>query len=214
MILSAFHYSSQPAPDRETYSLIDTTDPRRENVNAGSKDIDRGAVVGEPRAGIRHIGGTDGAGRGLAGGRVKGRVVVAVAGRNGEEDARLDERRRRRVDGCRLATAQGHVGDGAVGAAARGRVGRDKVDAGNDARRGAGAARVEHLDGEELRLLGDAVVLAADGAGDVCALAVAILEAVVAGKVGEEGGAALELLGCVSDMVLPLGRGRRTVCLT
>lgn len=45
-------------------------------------------------------------------------------------------------------------------------------------------------------------------------MAVAILEAVVTGKVGEEGSATLELLGSVSVIVLPLERERRTVCLT
>jgi hypothetical protein len=157
---------------------------------------------------------TDGACSSLAGGRVKGRVIVAVAGGDGEEHARPDQCGGGRVDGRRLATAQGHVGDSAVGAAAGRRVGGNKIDAGDDAGRGAGAARVEDLDSEELRLLGDAVVLAADGAGDVRAVAVTVLEAVVAGKVGEEGGAALKLLGCVSVMVLPLGRRRLTVCWT
>lgn len=185
-----------------THSLVDTTDPGREDIDTRGKDVDQAAVVGEPRPRVGDVGGADGAGGGLAGRRVERRVVVAVAGRHSKEHARLDEGRGRRVDGRRLAAAQGHVGDGAVGAAAGGRVGRDKVDAGDHAGRGAGAARVEDLDGEELRLLGDAVVLAADGAGDVRAVPVAVLEAVVPGKVGEEGGATLELLGGVSLMVL------------
>jgi len=54
------------------------------------------------------------------------------------------------------------------------RVGGDEVDACDDPRHGAGAAGVEDLDGEELGLLGDAIGGAADGAGDVGAVAVAV----------------------------------------
>ena len=52
---------------------------------------------------------------------------------------------------------------------------RHPVDAGDDAGGGAAAGAVEHADGDELHALGDAVGRAADGAGDVGAVAVAVV---------------------------------------
>ena len=51
----------------------------------------------------------------------------------------------------------------------------DPVDAGDHAGIGAGAVAVEHADGDQLHALGDALGGAADGAGDMRAVAVAVV---------------------------------------
>jgi len=180
---------------KEAYSSSRVPNPRTQHIHTRSKDIHQRAIVGEPRADIKLIARTDSARRRLRRRRVVRRIVIAIPRRNSKEHPRLDHRRRGVVDGRGARPAQRHVGDGAVGAAARGRVGRDKVHAGDDAGRGAGAVGVEDLDGVQLGLLGDAVVDAANGAGYVGAVAVAVGGLAVAGEVGEPGGAALELLG-------------------
>lgn len=115
------------------YGCAGGPDPGAEDVRARGVHVDEAAIVGIGRLGVARRGGADGADARLAGGRVVGRVGVVIAGRDSEEDARVDERRCRAVDGCRLATTQRHVGDGAVGAAASPRVRSDEVDAGNNA---------------------------------------------------------------------------------
>ena len=59
-------------------------------------------------------------------------------------------------------------------AGAGGVVAGDPVDAGDDARERAAAGAVEHLDGDELDALGHAVGAAADRAGHVRAVPVAV----------------------------------------
>lgn len=167
-------------------------DPGGEDVGAGGEDVDDAAVVGVAGDGVGRGGGADGADAGLRGGRVVGRVGAVVTGRDGQEDARADEPRRRLVEGARLAAAQRHVGHGAVGAVAALGVAGHEVDARDDARVGAGALGVQHLDGIQLGGLGDAVGRAADGAGDVGAVAVAVRVGPV-GVVLQPGGAAAKL---------------------
>ena len=174
----------------------------------GGEDVDDGAVVGVGRQGVGVGGGADGAGGGLGGGRVVGRVGGAVAGGDGEEDAGLDEGGGGGVDGGGPGAAERHVGHG--GARARGGVGRHEVDAGDDARVGAGPAGVEHLDRVQRDRLGDPVGAPADGAGDVGPVPVAVGVAAV-GIVGEERRTATELLwqgACVSSKRARRRRGQ------
>lgn len=71
-------------------------------------------------------------------------------------------------------------------------VGRSRSDAGSHSLL-TRAVGVEHLDSEESRLLGNAVRLGADGAGDVGAVTVAV-GVILVGVVGEKLGPSLELL--------------------
>lgn len=89
------------------------------------------------------------------------------------------------VDGGVLSASERHVGDGAGGAVASLSVRGYILDAGNNASVGAGTAVVEHLDGIELGLLGYAIGDAADGTGNVSAMAVAISIVAVASEVLE-----------------------------
>ena len=78
----------------------------------------------------------------------------------------------RGVERRRRAAAEAHVRDRRL----PGRVvGRHPVDAGDDARVDAAAVAVEHAHGDERDALGDAVRRAADGPGDVRAVAVAVV---------------------------------------
>lgn len=151
-----------------------TTNPGAQDVGAGGKDIDDGTIVGEGGAGIVASGGTDSADRGLGSGGVVGSVGVVIASGNSKEDTGVDEVPGSSVDGGRVATAEGHVGNSAVGAVAAGEVGLDIVDTSNDTGSGAGAGGVEDLDSNQGGLLGDTIEATANGASDVGAVAVSV----------------------------------------
>src|SRR5690606_23045272 len=148
--------------------------PGRGDGGAGREHVEHGTVVGV--AGARVTGGGRAhrdrlghAGRGLGGG-----VGGLVARRDDEGDAGGDGVADRRVEGAVRAAAEGHVGDGRLD-----RVPRDPVDACDDLGGGAGARVVQHPHADDLGLLGHAVGAARDGAGDVGAVAVAVLGGVV-----------------------------------
>lgn len=175
----------------KTYSSAGASNVGADDAASGSEDVDDGAVVGVGRQRVSVGGRADGAGGRLGGRGVVGRVGSAVPGGDGEEDAGLDEGGGGRVHGGGPAATEGHVGDG--GARARGGVAGHEVDAGDDARVGAGPAGVEDLDRVQRGQLGDSVGGSADGAGDVGAVAVAVSVAAV-GVVGKERRPATELL--------------------
>src|SRR5690606_39585335 len=88
------------------------------------------------------------------------------------------------------AAAEGHVGDGRLDRGAG-----HPVDAGDHLGGGAGAGVVQHPDGDDLRLLGDAVGAARDRAGHMGAVAVAVLgDVVVVDGVVAVGGATAEVV--------------------
>lgn len=108
---------------------------------------------------------------------------VVVAGGDGKVQTGVDRSVDGLVEGDALAAAQAHVGDGAavrlvvVGARLFSRllgVRSGPVDAPNDVGHGARAVGAEHLDGDNVGLLGDAVLARADGAGAVGAVAVGV----------------------------------------
>ncbi len=117
-----------------TYRGRGAANPRAQDARARSLNVDDGTVVGVAGLGVVLVSGTDCADGGLRSRGVVGSVVVVVAGGNGKENTRVDKGRCGVVDGGRVAAAQGHVGNCAVGAAPGGRIIGDKVDAGNDAR--------------------------------------------------------------------------------
>src|SRR5262249_17297754 len=85
--------------------------------------------------------------------------------------------------------AEAHVGDrGDAGGVVAGH----PVDAAGDAGERAGAGAVEHLDRDQVDTLGDAVLGAAAGAGDVGAVTMAVGVVTVADRVGAPDGPAAE----------------------
>lgn len=159
-------------PTEEAYAT--TANPGGGDAGTGGENVESSTIVGEGGAAVSRVGRTDSADTGLRGGRGVGGITVVVASGDGDKDARGLQARGGLVDGGRVATAEGHAGDDALGAVARGAVGGDKVHAGNDAAERAGAAVLEHLDAKDGHLLGHAPGLGADGAGAVRAVAVAV----------------------------------------
>lgn len=190
--------------------------PDGEDVESGRHDVDAGAVIREVRALVRNRRGADGDGVLRRRRRVGARVLVVVTGL-----ARVSKERRAKrgthgdgkvetvldggVDGLvergRLASAEGHVGDGALVARVLAlllelhlldrSVGRPG-DTRNDVRHRARSASAKHLDGDNVGLLGNAVLGRRDRAGAVRAVAVQVLVRVLGDRLAPLG-AALEL---------------------
>lgn len=168
------------------------TGPGAGDVGTGGKNIDQAAEVGVVGEGVVNLGSTNGAGRGL-GSRGGGRgVSTLVTGSNSQEDAGVDNSGSGRVHGARGAATERHVDNNAVGAALRGSIVDDKLHTSDDARVGASAVVTEDLDSKEGGLLSNTVGGAADSAGNVGTVALAI-SVVVVGVVGQEGSTALEI---------------------
>lgn len=177
-------------------------DPGRLDVEARGEDVVALAKVAEVGALIGQGGGADGdcvlGGRG----RVVARVCVVVARSDGEVDADGDGGVDGAVESGRLATAKGHVGGAALEALALAVLCRlelfqvrlgGPLDTLDDIGHGAGAVAAEDLDGLDACLLGDAVLLAGDGAGAVCAVSIAVLIGVALGYGLAPTGAALKV---------------------
>ena len=182
---------------KKTHRLRRPPNPRTQHIHARREHIDPSAIIRKPRARVIDIRRAHGAHARLARRRIVLRIVIAIPRRHAKKHARLDRGRRSTIHGITLPRPQAHICDiplrALPGGSPLGAVGRDKVDAGDDARQRARAGGVEDLDGEEARFLGDAVGDAPDGAGHVRAVAVPVRVG-VAGVVGQPGGAAGEFL--------------------
>jgi hypothetical protein len=159
-------------------------DPGGLDVKTGGEDVVALAVVGEVGTLIGESAGTNGDGL-LSGGRgVVARVGVVVTGGNGEVDASVDGSVDGLVEEGRLAATQAHVGSGALEALSLALL-RDAdllgvrlggvLDTLDDVGHGAGAVGAEDLDGLDVGLLGDTVLLAGNSTRAVCSVSVAIL---------------------------------------
>lgn len=167
--------------------------PGGQNVLARGKGIDDRAVVAEGGPGISVGSSTNSEGGGLgSGGGVCG-IRVLVSGGNGKEETSGDSVGGSGVYGSGLAATEGHVGDGALGAATGLLIVGSEVDTGNDTGVGAGPLGVEDLDSIQLGLLGYTVRLSADGASNVGAMTIAIGSGAITCVVGEVGSTALEV---------------------
>ena len=167
-----------------------------DDVDTRGKDLDDRAKVAERGLCVVLVDGTDGADAGLVGRAGVAGVDVVVAGGDSEEEARVDGGFGGLVQGGAGGSAERQVSDGSLGAAAVlagvGSVLSGEVEAGDGLRDGSRAVSTKHLHAEELNLLGHTVGLAANGAGDVGAVAVVVVVGAV-DKVLEHGGAALEV---------------------
>src|SRR5690606_18896317 len=130
------------------------------------------AVVGEARAGVAAGGGTHGDGVGRARRRVVAGVGAVVAGRDHHGDAGIDHVLHRLVGGAGGAAAEAHVGhrrlDVVVG---------HPVHASDHAGVGAAAVAAQHPHRMHPCRLGDAIGGARHRAGDVGAVAIAVVGA-------------------------------------
>ena len=154
------------------------------DVKTGSKDVVALAVVGEVGALVSESAGTNGDGVLSGSRRVVARVSVVVTGGNSEVDTGIDSSVDSLVKDGGFATAQAHVGSGALEALSLALLGDAdllEVRLGgvlntlDDVGHGARAVGAEDLDGLDVSLLGDTVLLAGDSARAVCSVSVAIL---------------------------------------
>lgn len=177
-------------------------DPGGKNAETGGEDISALAVVGEVGTAVINARGTDRDGLGSSSWRVVAGISVVVAGGDGEVNADRDGGVHSVIESLGLATTKRHVGDGALEALALAILGLlDGLDVrlgsplhtGDDIRHGAGAVRAKDLDGIDVGLLGDTILLAGDGAGAVSAVAIAI-------DIGIAGGDGLAPLGTAIEI--------------
>jgi hypothetical protein len=165
-------------------------DPGGLDVKTRGEDVVALAVVGEVGTLIGESAGTDGDGLLGSGRRVVARVGVVVTGGNGEVDTSIDGSVNSLVEERRLAATQAHVGSRALEALSLALlcdadllgVGLGGVlDTLDDIGHGAGAVGAEDLDGLDVGLLGDTVLLASNSARAVCSVSVAILVGITLG---------------------------------
>jgi hypothetical protein len=166
------------------------TDPGGQDVETGGEDVVALSVVGEVRTLIKESGGTDGDGVLSSSRGVVARVGVIVTGSDGKVDTGVNGSVDSEVESGGLATSQAHVGGASLEALLLAVLGgleglgvslSSVLNALDDVGHGAGAVGAEDLDGVDVCLLGDTVLLASNSAGAVGAVAVAILISIAVG---------------------------------
>lgn len=168
---------------RDGVHRILATDPSGEDVETRGKDVVALAIVGEVSTLIRESRSTNGDGL-LGSGRGEvARVSVVVASGDSKVDASINGRVDSQVESHRLASTQTHVGSAALEALGLALLGSldllgvslsGPLDALDDIGHGSGAVGLEHLDGVDVGLLGNTVLLTSDSARAVGAMSVAI----------------------------------------
>ena len=177
-------------------------DPGGEDAQARGEDVSALAVVGEVGTAVVESRSADGDGLlSSGGGRVAG-IGVVVARSYGEVDTSGDGGVDNIVQGAGLAATEGHVGDGAAEALSlAGLGGLDLLDvrlgsplnALDDIGHASRAVGAKDLDGVDLGLLGDAVLLTGDGTRAVGTVSVAVDILVARGDGGAPLGTTLEV---------------------
>lgn len=178
------------------------TDPGGKDVETRSENVVALSVVGEVGTLVKECGGTDCDGVRSSSWGVVTRIGVVVTGGNSEVDTSVNSGVDSKVEGGGLATSQAHVGSAALEAlllailsgleSIRVRL-RSVLNTLDDIGHGTGAVGAKDLDGVDVRLLGDTVLLASNSAGAVSAVAVAILIGIAVGDGLAPFGTALEV---------------------
>ncbi len=159
-------------------------DPGGLNVQAGGKDVGALAIVGEVGTAVINGRGTDSDGVLGGSGRVVAGIGIIVTGSYGKVEALGNGSIDGDVKESSLATTKRHVGDGALEALALTSLGvldlllvglGSPVNALDDIGHGARAVGAEDLDGIDVGLLSNTILLTSDGAGAVSTVTVAIL---------------------------------------
>lgn len=178
--------------------VVVTSEPGREDISSGSKDVEDLAEVGVVRGKVPVlVNGTDSDGGRSTGRRNVVGILGLVTSSNDAEHARLGSLLDGTVKGVGAGSTQAHVDGGLAGAV----LGDDVVDSPVEAVEddgGGGALALEDLDGEQVGLLGNTIGLSADGAGNVGSMANAVLSVVLEDGVGLDG-TALKLGVSVAD---------------
>ena len=177
---------------RDGIGIIRTVDPSGQDVGTRTKDIDDRAIIRVRSPRIILISSTNSTSRLLRSRRRKRSRTTIIARSNAHKETLLDSSRDSRICSLREDTAETQVREGFAGAAFALHVVDGPLDTGDDLGCCTGAAGVEDFDGDEVRLLGDAVSTRADCACDVGAVAVAVCVLAITSEVGAEYGAAFE----------------------
>lgn len=165
-------------------------DPSRLNAQARGKDVRALSVVGEVGTAVVESRSTNSDRLSSSSGGVLASVGVVVSGSDGEVDTRADGGVDSSVESLGLATTKRHVGDGALEALALTilssldlveMAGGGVLNALHDIGHGTGTVRAEDLDGIDMGLLGNTVLLPSDGTRAVSAVAIAILVGITLG---------------------------------
>ena len=173
---------------RSTRDGVDSvlgSNPGGKDVESWSKDIVALSVVGEVSALIRESGGTDGDSLLGSSWRVVARIGVVVTGSDGEVETGLDGTVHSGIESWRLAASERHVGSRALealGLLLAILSGLDlldvllssPLDTLDDIGHGSRSVGSEDLNGVDVGLLGDTVLLTTDGTGAVSSVSVSI----------------------------------------
>lgn len=177
-------------------------DPGGKDVKTGSEDVVALAEVGEISTLVSKSGSTDGDSLLSSSGRVSARVGVVVTGGNSEVNASVDSGVDGLVEESRLATTKTHVGSAALEALSLALLGLlnlldvrlgGVLNTLDDIGHGAGAVGAEDLDGLDVGLLGNTVLLTGDGTRAVSAVAVTVLVLITRRDGFAPGGTTLEV---------------------
>lgn len=164
--------------------------PSGKNVQTGGEDVSALSVVGEVGTFITQSGGADGDGVLSSGRGVVASIGVVVASSDGEVDAGVNGGIHGEVQGARAATAERHVGNATLEALSLTFLGSlglldvrlsSPLDTLDDVGHGTRTVGAQDLDGVDIGLLGDTVLLTSDGARAVSTVAVAVLIGVTLG---------------------------------
>lgn len=153
------------------------------DVQTRGEDVSALSVVGEVSTGVVKSRSTDGYSLGGRGGRVVASVGVVIASSDGKVNAGIDSGVNGGIEKRSLASTKGHVGDGALETLALTVLG--SLDLGemavtgefntlDDISHGAGSVGSENLDGVDVSLLGNTVLLTSDSTRAVSSVTVAI----------------------------------------
>lgn len=157
--------------------------PGGQDVETRSEDVSALSVVGEVGTLIRKSRGTNSDGLLSSSRRIVASISVVVTRSNGEVKTSLNTSVNSILKGLGLATTETHVGNAALESlnlAVLGILGLLDVsldgilDTRNDIGHGARAARPEDLDGIEVGLLGNTILLTSHGSGAVSSVTIAI----------------------------------------
>jgi len=177
-------------------------DPSSLDVLAGGEDVEAGSPVGEGSTGISRglvgvgvqsvSGGSDGVGREDTSRGEVASVTVVVSTSNGVVDTGSNGGSNSGISSGGNTSTKGHVGN--RGAATGGSAVGSPLNTLNDTGPGSRTTAAEHLDGDEGGLLGNTVVEATGGGGNVGSVSVAVRVGLTRDGVDTEDGTALEVL--------------------
>jgi hypothetical protein len=161
-------------------------DPGRQDVQARSKDVSALSEVGEVSTLISESGGSDGDGLLSSGRGVVASISIVIASSDGEVDTSIDGGIDSKVQSAGATATQTHVGNATLEALLA-RLGLLDVSLGSpldtldDVGHSARAVRAEDLDGVDVGLLGNTVLLTGDSARAMSTVTISILISIALG---------------------------------